>query len=175
MTIFPVFLLASMCLWASAISSRLNVLSITGLKDPEKCGNTLCENAVTSSALYCKGKMGTDQAQLQRRRHRWDEEWGVSSHLKAARAQEAAEQVTSLGQQLAQQFSIDCSASHGAIQHPPAISGQTADIFLPNMSANAVKDDVHTLTWEMITICSNKQKWMMLIFNLMLIKCKIVK
>lgn len=36
--------------------SRLNVLSITGFKQPEKCGKTLCENALTRSALYCEGK-----------------------------------------------------------------------------------------------------------------------
>lgn len=134
--------------------SRLNVLSITGLKDPEKCGKTLCENAVTSSALYCERKMGPHQAKLQRR----GTERGVSPHLKAARAQEAAEQATSLGQQSAQQISLYCPASHGSIQHPPPISGQTVDIVLPNMSSNAVKDNVYTLTWEIITISSNKLK-----------------
>lgn len=56
MTILPIFLLASMCLWASLMFSRLNVLSITGFKQPEKCGKTLCENALTRSALYCEGK-----------------------------------------------------------------------------------------------------------------------
>lgn len=68
MTIFPVFLLASMCLWASTMSSRLNVLSITGLKEAgwsEKCGNTLCMKAFTRSALYCEGKMKSkNQVQL---------------------------------------------------------------------------------------------------------------
>lgn len=55
MIIFPMFLLASMCLWASAMSSRLNVLSITGLKEAgwsEKYGNTLREKSSTRSALY---------------------------------------------------------------------------------------------------------------------------
>lgn len=59
MTIFPVFLLASMCLWASAMFSRLKELSITGLKGAvwsEKCGNTLREKAFTRSDLYYEGK-----------------------------------------------------------------------------------------------------------------------
>lgn len=138
--------------------SRLNVLSITGLKDPEKCGRTLLENAATSSALYCERKMETHQAQLQRRRHRRQKERAVSSHLKAARAQEAAEQVASLCQQFAQQISLYCSASHGAIQHPPPVSGQTVDILLPNRSSNAVQDNVHTLTCKIRNNCSNKLK-----------------
>lgn len=56
--------------------SRLNMLSITGLKDPEKCGKTLSENAATSSALYCERKMETI-------RHRSREEGGedVKSEL----------------------------------------------------------------------------------------------
>lgn len=59
-TIFPIFLLASMCRWASAMCSRLNILSITGLKEPvwsEKCGSTLCEKAFTRSALYWGGRV----------------------------------------------------------------------------------------------------------------------
>lgn len=69
MTIFPMFLLASMCLWASAMSSRLNVRSITGLRVAgwsEKYGNTLPVKAFTRSALYCERKMqSTYQVQLQ--------------------------------------------------------------------------------------------------------------
>lgn len=41
------------------MSSRLKVLSITGLKEAgwsEKCGNTLSEKALTKSALYCEEK-----------------------------------------------------------------------------------------------------------------------
>lgn len=72
------------------------MLSITGLKDPEKCGKTLCENAATSSALYCERKMGTRQAQLQRRWYGRHIEHSALSHLKAARAQEAGKQATSL-------------------------------------------------------------------------------
>lgn len=71
------------------------MLSITGFRDPEKCGRTLCENAVTRSALYFEKKRGAHQAQPQRRRYRRDD-GGVSSHLKAAGAQETAVQVTSL-------------------------------------------------------------------------------
>lgn len=54
-TIFPMFLLASMCRWASAMSSRLNTESITGIKEPiwlENCGSTRCVKAFTRSALY---------------------------------------------------------------------------------------------------------------------------
>lgn len=42
------------------MSSSLNVLSITGLKEigwSEKYGKTLCVNAFTKSALYCEGKI----------------------------------------------------------------------------------------------------------------------
>lgn len=128
--------------------SRSNVLSITGLNDPQKCGKTLCEKAATRLALYFgEKKMGSHQTQL-RRRHRRHEERGFSSHLEAAGAQEAAEQVTSLCQQFAQQVSLDCSATHGAVQHPPTIQGQTADVLLPDVPPDAVKDNIHPFTCE---------------------------
>lgn len=65
-----------------------------------------------------------------------------NSYLKAARAEEAAEQVASFGEQFAEQVSLHCPSSHGAVQHPPAIGGQRAHILLPVTPANAVKDDV---------------------------------
>lgn len=69
------FSLASMHLWASAMFSRLNVLSITGLREAvcsEKCGNTRCEKAFIRSALYCEGKtQSKNQVQLHIRTYKW--------------------------------------------------------------------------------------------------------
>lgn len=66
----------------------------------------------------------------------------LNSHLKTARAEEAAEQVSSLGEQFTQKISLHHPATHGAVQHPPAIGGQAAHILLPVTPTNAVEYDV---------------------------------
>lgn len=59
------------------MSSRLNVLSITGLKEAawsEKCGNTLCEKAPIRSALYCEEKKRKVRISLSYRREKTRDE-----------------------------------------------------------------------------------------------------
>lgn len=162
MTIFPMFLLASMCLWASAMSSRLNVRSITGLRVAgwsEKYGNTLPVKAFTRSALYCERKMQSTLTWVsaEMTKHSCCVTSVFNSYLQAARAEETSEQVASLGQQFAQQISLYRPPSHGAVQHPPAIDGQRAHIWLPVAPTNAIKDHICSLACEIrdFTITGN--------------------
>lgn len=80
-----------------------------------------------------------------------------NSYLQAARAEETSEQVASLGQQFAQQISLYRPPSHGAVQHPPAIDGQRAHIWLPVAPTNGIKDHICSLACEIrdFTITGN--------------------
>lgn len=72
----------------------------------------------------------------------------MDPHLKAAGAEEAAEQEASLGEQSAQEVSLHRSASHGAVQDPSAVHGQRAHVCLPVTPTNAVKDHVRSSACE---------------------------
>lgn len=75
------------------------MLSITGLSGAvwsEKCGNTLCEKAFTSSSLYCEQKMQSQSQEAAAAAASYL--MAFSSHLQAARAEEAAEQAAPLGE-----------------------------------------------------------------------------